>query len=545
MAWEHQKAAIGSDLYDGRGSYKNIFYRICALVRGEESKYAGWCTASEKYLSETTGFSERQVQRAVAQFKKDEVFRVRTFRQGGRLFNHYRPNMALLRARARKRGGTTLLPDVVPADIWTGDQNDTRQGDGPADDTVSQPSRQDGGVVCIAKEVKERGEIATDRICKAELRSTRKSFDGAGSPALTGKDYGDSAPEPLNVFVHPNASGLPPRVELGSDGVAIPAGSSAADAARAKMELLAASLQRPPAPPPPPVEALTPPRASAPRPTTPVQVAKSLIEETKRNAWDKYLRAYSLAYQLAGYLEDRKARGEKAYAFDAWEVMYTSDFIDAINRSWKFKDLEDLIDVAQTTKYRFICCTPRLLFENAEAVMKVVHMLRKKGMTTRQKLGEQYPSWYLENASSIEMREEKQAIDGALAERHLLEGEECRHVPDLDEDVPILTLSITGQIPCINRDCRYRFDTRAQMERHFYACFQRAIDETPINPQDALEEEMEDAHDDLYGMIPCSEYPWFYDDDQAGRWEQYAAKNGDFGTMFDPWQEEHPKQPED
>jgi hypothetical protein len=94
-----------------------------------------------------------------------------------------------------------------------------------------------------------------------------------------------------------------------------------------------------------------PPNAAAPRPTTPYQIAKALVEETKRSAWDIYLRAYSLAYQFAGYLEERAAKGEKAYAFNQWEVMYTSDFIDALSRGWKFKDIEDAIDAAQTTKH--------------------------------------------------------------------------------------------------------------------------------------------------------------------------------------------------
>ena len=95
MAWPHLKAATESDLYEGHGSYKNIMYRICSLVRKDGQQHAGWCTASEKYLAETTGFSERQVQRAVKQFRKDGVFAIRTYRQGGKEFNHYKANMAL------------------------------------------------------------------------------------------------------------------------------------------------------------------------------------------------------------------------------------------------------------------------------------------------------------------------------------------------------------------------------------------------------------------------------------------------------------------
>ena len=169
--------------------------------------------------------------------------------------------------------------------------------------------------------------------------------------------------------------------------------------------MLAALATREPVPPPPSKEALAPPPTSAaPRPTTPFQVAKALVEETKRNAFDIYLRAYSLAYQFAGYLEERKAKGEKAYAFDHWGVLYTADFIDALNRGWRFKDIEDAIDAAQTTKYRFVCCTPRRLFENGESVMKLVYALRRTGKTLRQKLGEQYPSWYLDNAGSRSWR---------------------------------------------------------------------------------------------------------------------------------------------
>lgn len=113
----------------------------------------------------------------------------------------------------------------------------------------------------------------------------------------------------------------------------------------------------------------------------------------KRNAFDVYLRAYSLAYQFAGYLQARAARGERAYAFDRWEVMYTADFIDALNRGWKFKDIEDAIDADHKTKHRFVCCTPRRLLENGESVMKLVYVQRRKGQTLRQKLGERYPSW--------------------------------------------------------------------------------------------------------------------------------------------------------
>src|SRR6185437_4168647 len=89
---------------------------------------------------------------------------------------------------------------------------------------------------------------------------------------------------------------------------------SAAAAARSKEEMLSALFaEREPVPPPPSKQAVSPPQETRrPLPTTPYQVAKLLLEETKRNAWDRYLRAYSLAYQLAGYLEERKAKGEKA-----------------------------------------------------------------------------------------------------------------------------------------------------------------------------------------------------------------------------------------
>ena len=112
MAWSHLKAATVSDLYDGQGSYKNIMYRICSLVRKDGQQHAGWCTASEKYLAETTGFSERQVQRAVKQFRKDGVFAIRTYRQGGKEFNHYRPAEALFNSRKRNPEGPELVSET-------------------------------------------------------------------------------------------------------------------------------------------------------------------------------------------------------------------------------------------------------------------------------------------------------------------------------------------------------------------------------------------------------------------------------------------------
>jgi hypothetical protein len=76
------------------------------------------------------------------------------------------------------------------------------------------------------------------------------------------------------------------------------------------------------------------------------------------------------------------------------------------------------------------------------------------------------------------------------------------------------------------------------MRRHFKECFQKAVEAEPIDTEDALREEMEDALDDKYGIIPCSYYPWFEEDEAAGRWDKYAAKNADGGMMLDPWAEE-------
>jgi hypothetical protein len=315
---------------------------------------------------------------------------------------------------------------------------------------------------------------------------------------------------------------------------------SAADAARSKQEMLAALAQREPVPPPPSKTALAPPpSAASPRPTTPYQVAKALVEESKRSAWDTYLRAYSLAFQFAGYLEERKAKGEKAYAFDHWGILYTADFIDALNRGWRFKDIEDAIDAAQTTKYRFICCTPLRLFESGESVMKLVYALRRTGKTLRQKLGDRYSSWYLDNAASHAVQEMQQVVEDEVAEEHRSAEEARQREMELDEDVPILAITTRGRIPCIMPDCPYRFDTRELMHRHFDDCFAKAVEEMPTDPQDALEEELEDAYDDEFGVIPCAVYPWFEEDDAAGRWDQYAPENVDGGMMFNPWAEEN------
>jgi hypothetical protein len=50
---------------------------------------------------------------------------------------------------------------------------------------------------------------------------------------------------------------------------------------------------------------------------------------------------------------------------------------------------------------------------------------------------------------------------------------------------------------------------------------------------------LEDAYDDEFGVIPCAVYPWFEEDDAAGRWDQYAPENVDGGMMFNPWAEEN------
>src|ERR1035437_4269107 len=235
-------------------------------------------------------------------------------------------------------------------------------------------------------------------------------------------------------------------------------------------------------------------------------------------------RPYSLAYQFAGYLEQRKAKGEKAYAFEHWEVLYTSDFIDALNRGWKFKDIEDAIDAAQATKHRFVCCPPLRLLENGESVMKLVYVLRRKGETLRQRLGEQYPSWYLENAGSHAVQEMKRAHEDEIAREQQQHEEELQRERELDEDVPILTLKTTGKFQCITPDCSYRFDTREQMHRHFDDCFAKAVEEMPTDPQDALDEEFADAFDDECGVLPYAIYPWFEEDEAEGRWEQYAPE---------------------
>src|ERR1035438_3407723 len=415
MAWPHLKAATESDLYDGQGSYKNIMYRICSLVRKDGQQHAGWCTASEKYIAQTTGFSERQVQRAVAQFKNDEVFAVRTYRKGGKEFNHYKPNESLFNSRRRNPEEPVLVSETLPDDTEADGEEGTRQAGVWPDDILSQATRQGGGVVCITSEVKEYGVNALQAICRAELRSSSKGRSEADSMnTLTGKNNGGSAPKPPLCSVQSSCEDFSSCSESESDSGSgsVSTLGAAADAARSKQEMLAVLAKREPLPPPPSKPAIAPPpETRRPLPTSPFQIAKALVEETKRTALDTYLRAYSLAYPFPGYLEDRAARGEKAYAFNQWEIMYTADFIDAIHSGWRFKEIEDAIDAAQTTKHRFVCCTPRRLLENGESVMKLVCVLRRKRQTIRQKLGEQYPSWYLDNAGSHAVEEMKQAAE--------------------------------------------------------------------------------------------------------------------------------------
>ena len=151
-------------------------------MRKDGQQHAGWCTASEKYIAQTTGFSLRQVQRAVAQFKKDGVFTIRTYRKGGKEFNHYRPNDALFNARKRNPEEPVLVSETVPNDTEADEEEGTRQAGAWPHDTVSPATRQDGGVVCITSEVKGDGVNALQAICKAELRSTGKGYDVAVSP---------------------------------------------------------------------------------------------------------------------------------------------------------------------------------------------------------------------------------------------------------------------------------------------------------------------------------------------------------------------------
>jgi hypothetical protein len=530
MAWSHLKAATESTLYDGQGSYKNIMYRVCSLVRGDGQQHAGWCTASEDYIAQTTGFSLRQVQRAVAQFKKDRVFTVRTYRKGGKEFNHYRPNDALFSARKRNPEEPELVSETLPDDTGADDEDGTRQAGAWPHDTVAPTTRQDGGGVCISSGEEKREINADINICKTELRSTGKGDGVAVSTTQSSCEEFSSRSE------------SEPKSESGSKSVSKPVSplESAAAAARSKEEMLAALVaQREPLPPPPAKEDVAPPpQTHRPLSTTPFQVAKALVEETKRTAWDTYLRAYSLAYQFAGYLEERKAKGENTYAFDHWEVLYTSDFIDALNRGWLFKDIEDAIDAAQTTKYRFLCCTPRRLFENAESVMKLVHALRRTGKTLRQKLGDRYSSWYLDNAGSYAVQEMKQVVEDEVAEEQRSAEEARQREMELDEDVPILALTTTGRIPCITPGCPYRFDTRELMHRHFDDCFQKAYDEAPVDEEAVQDEMFADAFDDEYGVLPCAVYPWYEEDEAAARWEQYAAENADGGSMFNPWADE-------
>src|ERR1017187_6442785 len=214
MAWKHLKAATESDLYDGQGSYKNIMYRICSLARKDGQQHAGWCTASENYLAETTGFSLRQVQRAVAQFKRDGVFAIRTYRQGGKEFNHYRPNDALFIARKRNPEEPALVSETQPDDTEADGEEGTRQDGVWPHDTLSQATRQGGGVVCITSEVEESEVNALNSICRAELRSTGKGRSVADSRnALTGKNNGGSAPEPPLCSVQSSREDLSSRSE--------------------------------------------------------------------------------------------------------------------------------------------------------------------------------------------------------------------------------------------------------------------------------------------------------------------------------------------
>jgi len=183
-------------------------------------------------------------------------------------------------------------------------------------------------------------------------------------------------------------SSLHPRLRQTLVSGSVSALGAAADAARSKQEMLAVLAKRNRATSPS-RKSWPPPVSAAPRPTTPYQVAKALVEETKRQLGTPtsvpiHWRTSSLATSKSG-----RRRAKKPTPSTQWEVMYAAYFIDALNQGWRFKDVEDAIDAAETTKHRFVCCTPRRLLENGESVMKLVYALRRKGETLRQKLGEQ------------------------------------------------------------------------------------------------------------------------------------------------------------
>ena len=63
------------------------------------------------------------------------------------------------------------------------------------------------------------------------------------------------------------------------------------------------------------------------------------------------------------------------------------------------------------------------------------------------------------------------------------------------------------------------------MAQHFNGASEGRYEAEPVDEEDALREEMEDAYDDKYGVIPCAYYPWYEEDEAAGRWDKYAAKS--------------------
>jgi hypothetical protein len=144
-------------------------------------------------------------------------------------------------------------------------------------------------------------------------------------------------------------------------------------------------------------------------------------------------------------------------------------------------------------------------------------------VTVRQKLGERYQSWYLDNADTLEGNEMKRAFESEIEAESRQQEEELQRERELDEDIPLRILSTSGKVKCINPDCPYRFDTWEQMGRHFDECFAKAVEETPTDPQDVLDEEFADAFDDHCGVLPCAVYPWFEEDEAEGRWEPGAS----------------------
>jgi hypothetical protein len=123
------------------------------------------------------------------------------------------------------------------------------------------------------------------------------------------------------------------------------------------------------------------------------QVARQNVERCKEEDPDQHLQAFSLAKQLADYLEARKSAGEPVHALQNWEIFWVSDFIEALRNGRSFGDLEDCVDMSQVGAFSKQICNVSRLLQRFGRLMNVVDIYREHDRTKRLQESD-YRSYY-------------------------------------------------------------------------------------------------------------------------------------------------------